>query len=372
MDHRTKKDKNEMTKEERKMERKRTLMIMSFVFWAIVFLLGGIGVWKAVKSGPEAEQTQSGEKDNKKNSISKDDKKEASDTDDSIESYTVWTTDQVRLRAKAEGEADILDVIPKDTELTAANETDGWLKVTYNEKEGYVSKEFTTTEEPQTLSAVQRPNSVTGGHVICIDPGHQSSGDSTPEPNGPGSATTKARVTGGTSGRTTGVAEYQLNLSVALQLQQELQARGYTVYMTRTSHDVNISNKERAEFATSVGAEITVRLHANGSENTAVSGALALAPSTGNPYVAHLASASQSLSQCVLNAYCAATGMNNQGVQANDTMTGINWCTMPVTILEMGYMTNPTDDVNMQDAGYQYNMVQGIANGIDQYFGWNI
>ena len=71
----------------------------------------------------------------------------------------------------------------------------------------------------------------------------------------------------------------------------------------------------------------------------------------------------------VLNAYCGATGLANQGVQANDTMTGINWCTMPVTILEMGYMTNPGDDTSMQDPGFQQKMVWGIANGIDTYFG---
>ena len=294
----TENDKREMTKEERKMERKRVLMIISLFLWGICLLVAGIGVWKAATSAPDSSQSQSSENDNKKNSNKK-----------------------------------------------------------------------TKTEDKPT-SQVQRPAGPTGGHVICIDPGHQSSGDSTPEPNGPGSATMKARVTGGTSGRTTGVPEYQLNLAIGLQLQQELQARGYTVYMTRTSHDVNISNKERAEYATSVGAEITVRLHANGAENTGLSGALALSPSAGNPYVAHLANASQTLSRCVLNAYCSATGMNNQGVQANDTMTGINWCTMPVTILEMGYMTNPADDTNMQDAGFQYNMVQGIANGIDQYFGY--
>ena len=207
-------------------------------------------------------------------------------------------------------------------------------------------------------------------YTICIDPGHQLKGDSDTEQMAPDSGSYKARVSSGTAGIATKKPEYELNLEASLKLKHILESRGYKVLMTRESHDVNISNKERAEFAASVGAEITVRLHANGSENTAVSGALALAPSAGNPYVAHLASASQSLSQCVLNAYCAATGMNNQGVQANDTMTGINWCTMPVTILEMGYMTNPTDDTNMQDAGYQYHMVQGLANGIDQYFGW--
>lgn len=215
-----------------------------------------------------------------------------------------------------------------------------------------------TTEEPAANS-----------HVVVIDPGHQGQGDSTTEPNGPGSSTMKARVAGGTHGTTTGVYEYQLTLVISQQLQAELENRGYTVYMTRTSHDVNISNMERAQYATSVGGEIAVRIHANGVDNASVSGALALAPSSSNPYIAYLSDSSWNLSKCILDAYCAATGMRNQGVSTSDTMTGINWSTVPVTILEMGYMTNPTDDVNMEDPAYQARMVQGIADGIDAYFG---
>ena len=221
-----------------------------------------------------------------------------------------------------------------------------------------------------TAVAVSTTPVVTGGHVVCIDPGHQIKGDNNKEPNGPGSAVMKARVTGGTTGRTTGVPEYQLVLAIGLSLQSELQNRGYTVYMTRTTSDVNISNVERAQFATAVGAEICVRLHADGSENTKASGASALAPSANNPYVSALSTQSVNLSNQILSAYCNATGMKNRGVSLNDTMTGINWCTMPVTILEMGFMTNPADDVNMQDPVYQAAMVQGIANGIDAYFGY--
>lgn len=215
-----------------------------------------------------------------------------------------------------------------------------------------------TTEEPAANS-----------HVVVIDPGHQGQGDSTTEPNGPGSSTMKARVAGGTHGTTTGVYEYQLTLVISQQLQAELENRGYTVYMTRTSHDVNISNMERAQYATSVGGEIAVRIHANGVDNASVSGALALAPSSSNPYIAYLSDSSWNLSKCILDSYCGATGMRNQGVSTSDTMTGINWSTVPVTILEMGYMTNPTDDVNMEDPAYQARMVQGIADGIDAYFG---
>jgi hypothetical protein len=46
--------------------------------------------------------------------------------------------------------------------------------------------------------------------VIVIDPGHQARADSTLEPIGPGSSTKKAKVSGGTSSRLTGIPEGQV------------------------------------------------------------------------------------------------------------------------------------------------------------------
>ena len=94
-----------------------------------------------------------------------------------------------------------------------------------------------------------------------------------------------------------------------------------------------------------------------------------MAPSNGNSFLnGSLISSSQKLAQKIVDSFCQATGAKNRGVMTTDTMSGINWSTIPVTIIEMGFMTNKTEDLNMADSSYQKKMVQGIANGIDQYY----
>ncbi len=209
-----------------------------------------------------------------------------------------------------------------------------------------------------------------GKLTVAIDPGHQGSwvDMSEQEPIGPGASETKAKSSTGTQGSYSGVFEYELNLQISQQLQTELTLRGYEVVLTREDHDTAISNSERATLAWEEGADIYVRIHANGSESPDVNGALAMVPSSSNPYVADLAEDSYLLAECILQAYCSEAGFASQGIQFYDDMTGINWSRVPVMILEMGFMTNESDDLRMEDPSVQALMVQGIADGIDEYF----
>lgn len=229
--------------------------------------------------------------------------------------------------------------------------------------------EPTQPPEEAPAESTTAPASDQGAAVgtVVIDAGHQSHGNSSQEPVGPGASETKAKVSDGTAGVSTGVRESVVNLEVALKLQEELEARGIDVIMVRDTEDIDISNSERAAIANDNHADLFIRLHCDGVEgSSATNGFYTLIPGENSwtaPIVAESAVAGRIIHETVL----AQTGANDRGIKERTDLSGFNWCTVPTVLLEMGCMSNPTEDEKLNSDEYQRQLAVAIADGTVAY-----
>ena len=273
-----------------------------------------------------------------------------------------------RFEERENGTFSIVSALGKTLDVAGGSSRNGTNIRTYTDN-GTAAQRFSF--QPVIPAAEDTPAPAPGRqYIVAIDPGHQRHGSSALEPNAPGSSVMKARVTSGTEGLWSGLEEYDLNLRVGLKLRAELEARGYSVYMVRTTHDVDLSNAERAQMAAAAHADIFIRIHANSSDSPSVRGVMAYQPSSANRYLSSSVIAnSQRLSELLVAHECAATGFLSRGILDGDDMTGINWASMPVSIIEMGFMSNREDDLYMASEAGQSAIARGLANGVDAYFG---
>ena len=252
----------------------------------------------------------------------------------------------------------------KKSDLRRFNEADDSLKQqTSNEVE---NRKTVASAAPNR--GLEKDRNILNGKVICIDPGHQEKPNFEKEFLAPSSNEKKIKDGGGTAGISTRTPEYVLNLEVSLKLRDELKAYGADVVMTRESHDVDIGNIGRAQIANECNADLFLRIHADGSNNTSISGISILVP--GNKYIndSDILKKSKSAGNSILNGMVEKTGALSRGIVERNDITGFNWSNVPVILIEMGFMTNPEEDRLLSTQDYQSNIVEGIVDGIIRYF----
>ena len=202
--------------------------------------------------------------------------------------------------------------------------------------------------------------------IVCIDPGHQGKGDSRGEPVAPNSSNTKPRVSSGTAGIATKNPEHAINLEAALILKELLLEKGYTVVMTREKADVNISNAERAQIANNAKADITIRIHCDSINDGGKTGTVILVPAKDGKYTSKIFEASNKYAE-ILKSKLQEGNIKVNGIFERNDITGFNWSTVPVVILEMGFMSNYNEDKMLADKLYQMKLMECVSSAIDEY-----
>jgi N-acetylmuramoyl-L-alanine amidase len=206
--------------------------------------------------------------------------------------------------------------------------------------------------------------------VVVLDPGHDLHANSTTEPIGPGSATRKIKDGGGTRGVVSGLREADLVLGVSRRLRPLLEGAGVRVVMTRTrTARTSMGNIARARIANGAGAGLFLRIHADGSPSSSVRGTHTLYPALRQGWTDDVYAASLRAARLVQAELLRTLRFPDRGLQERSDFTGFNWSDVPVILVELGFMTNPTEDRLLATPAYQQRAALGLCRGTLRFLG---
>ena len=291
-----------------------------------------------------------------------------------VEDYVETVGDTINVRYEPSTDANIYVLLGPGEVVKRTGYNEEWSRVVIDGDTVYIYSEYVIeTEAPSEEEIEDEPEATPGDakediKKIVIDPGKQSNANMVMEEIGPGSTETKMGASDGFTGSILGTKESDLNLEYALLLKSELESRGYEVVLTRESDSVDITNKARAEFANSEEADIFIRIQMNYSSNSELAGVMAITMTKQSPYNSDLYSSSTVLATRILQNVILQTGATNHGIYETDQMTVINWSEAPVAVINLGYLSNETDEANLTNAIYKTKIITGMADGVDDYF----
>jgi N-acetylmuramoyl-L-alanine amidase len=200
--------------------------------------------------------------------------------------------------------------------------------------------------------------------VVVLDPGHDLRGNAATEPIGPGSSLRKIKDGGGTHGVVSGLSEAELNLMVALRLRALLERAGVRVVLTRTTTSgTSMGNIARARIANNAGAALFLRIHADGSVDRRARGTHTLYPALRRGWTDDIYPASRRAARLLQAELVRSLGFPDRGLQERSDFTGFNWADVPVALVELGFMTNATEDRLLATPAYQRRAAVGLCRG---------
>ena len=180
------------------------------------------------------------------------------------------------------------------------------------------------------------------GKKILLDPGHGG--------HDPGAISFSGKL------------EKHINLDVALNLKEILNKLGASVYMTRTT-DTYIKNKDRGRMADKLCADMLLSIHHNSLTNSDYFGL-----STYYNTINHKdPSYGYNLAEAIYLNAITINGVYRDGI-LDRNFEVLRETNTPAALIEIGFMSNPTEEMNIHNISFQNVMVEKIADGIIDYF----
>jgi len=206
--------------------------------------------------------------------------------------------------------------------------------------------------------------------VVVVDPGHDRLANLRTEPIGPGSATRKILDGGGTHGVVTGIREADLTLAVSLRLRELLRRAGVRVVLTRTrTAGESMGNVARARIANGARAGLFLRVHADGAGSSDARGTHTLTPALRRGWTDDVYADSRRAARLLQAELVRALRFPDRGIQERSDYTGFNWADVPVILVELGFMTNPSEDRALARPAVRERAAVGLCRGTLRFLG---
>lgn len=155
--------------------------------------------------------------------------------------------------------------------------------------------------------------------------------------------------------------EKDINLGVALKVQEKLEAAGVRVHMIRTT-DTYVDYQKVGSIANEMGTSLFVSIHTNSFVADDASGIETWGYLTGGSDYGGMTS--RKLSQNILDELIKATGAKDRGVKDGRELAVVRTTEMPATLVELGFITNAEERQKMMSDSYRDTLAEAITKGI--------
>lgn len=247
---------------------------------------------------------------------------------------------------------DSLATLDKEHVLVAKPEKNVIIKQVESKKNKQGAKKSVVSKEKKKIS---KP-------VIVIDASHQRTKDLTTEPIAPKSTERRAKQLASAIGVVTKQKEYHVTMNYAKALRTQLEEKGYKVVLTRSAHDVKLSNKERAKVANKARATLVISLHADGGKSYQ-NGFYIMSPSKKSTTSKRYKKSNQQ-ANAILKKVSTKGKVFSTGHFYREDLALFNYTKAPAISIQLGFLTNVKDDKKLADNVYMEKLVKRIANGI--------